>query len=151
MHRGRPRLPLLPILLAAGGCLDPFPAGLPDGPSIAAGGTFSYVATSARSDTLLAGIVTLVAADSGKVTGTWAVHWVPGADSTPWIGLHGGAGTVTGSVRGSWADLSLLRPDTSQGFTLQAFADSSGWAGRWSYRDSVTTRRGGYFTAHLDP
>ena len=139
------------IFLALTGCLDSLFESLPPEPPFPTGASFALTATGFRYDTMLAGTVVALPADSGRFTGTWELHWVPGADSTPWAGLLSGVGSVAGSISGASASISLIHTDTHRRIVMYAGPDSGGWTGYWNYHDSLVGRRGGRFTARMIP
>ena len=146
------RSPLPFLCLALTGCIGSLFESLPEEPPFPTGASFAYTAATYRYDTLLVGTITVLPADSGRFTGTWSLHWAPGADSTAWSVLPTGEGTLTGRITGpTQASVDLIGADTGRHILLGAFSDSAGWSGRWNYRDSLSGRPGGSFTARLLP
>lgn len=139
------------VLLALSGCLDSLFESLPPDPPFPTGASFAFTSTTYRLDTVQVGTIVVLAADSGRFTGTWELAWAPAADSTPYPGLISGQGTLRGSIQGSQAAITLFGTDTTRRILLGAFADTAGWYGGWNYERDSLRRRGGRFTARMFP
>jgi hypothetical protein len=139
------------ILLALTGCLDSLFETLPSELPFPTGASFAFVSTTYRDVPVQVGTIDVLAAEAGRFTGTWELTWSPGSDSTIYPGLHGGRGTVEGTIFGSEAAIDLVGGDPVGTIHLGAIPDSLGWSGGWNYRPDSTVRRGGRFTARMLP
>lgn len=138
-------------LVTLTGCLDSLFESLPQEPPFPTGASFAFTSTTYRLDTLQIGTIVVLAADSGRFTGTWELAWAAAADSTPFPGLISGQGTLRGSIQGSQASIILFSADTTRRILLGAFADTVGWHGGWNYERDSLRLRGGRFTARMFP
>lgn len=139
------------LLIVLTGCLATLFESLPEEPPFPTGASFTYISTTYRNDTLQIGTIAVVAADSGRFTGTWELAWPAGADSTRYPGLPNGRGSVVGVTTGAEAFIDLIDADSLGRILLHAYADTSGWRGSWNYQRDSVSRRGGVFTARMLP
>jgi hypothetical protein len=111
-----------------------------------------YSAGSAQGAPLLAGSLRIVAHDDSTVTGTWAIDWVVGADTSAPVGPQVGSGTLSGrlSADGSIGlDLNPLFADNN--VFLDGVVTTAGLAGTWSWSGIAGPIATGRFDAPYAP
>jgi hypothetical protein len=140
------------LAIASASCFSGLVTLLPDDDRFSAGAQLAYTATGRSGDTLVVGVITLVATDSNAFSGTWTSHWAPGADSSRYVGGQIGAGTASGWVFANGTIRMVVTDgDTVSRVSLSGARDPEGWHGRWGAVAPGGIRAGGAFTATLQP
>lgn len=107
-----------------------------------------YSAASAQGAPLLAGSLRLVVHDDSTVTGTWAIDWVAGADTTTPVGPQVGSGTFSGQLYGDGSVALNLNPlFADNNVFLNASATVAGLSGAWSWSGIAGPLASGRFSA----
>jgi hypothetical protein len=146
------RIYIVLAVLALAACYPDLDALLPDEPPVWTGATFDYTGWGGVESPLLQGVLHITEVDSSQFTGTWEIHWAPGADSSQVVGPQVGSGVLHGVFTvGGYVGLDLSQGDSIGSVRLTAVPDAVGWHGRWGYLDSAGPRTGGAFTATLRP
>ncbi len=114
-------------------------------------GALRYRAFSALGRPLLSGSLVLVAHEDSSVTGTWAIRWVVGADTTTPVGPQVGEGTLSGrQLSDGTVDLNLnpLYADNNV-FLSSAPVTATGLSGKWSWSGFAGPLANGRFQAEF--
>ncbi|MGH7530212.1 MAG: hypothetical protein ACREMN_07495 [Gemmatimonadales bacterium] len=101
-------------------------------------GRFEYRADDGSGHPLLVGTVTLAVAQDSSITGTWAMRWAAGADTTAPVGPQVGTGTLAGHA-GTECSIINLNPgwaDNNVFLVLRRTADGL-LAGQWQHSTLV--------------
>ena len=138
------RIRLLPLaaLLACSGSAGEAPA--PDNIYTSA---FVYHASSASGQPLLTGQIDLRVAGDSTVSGSWNIHWAPGADQSIEVGPQVGFGELTGSLSGSDVFLHLNPGMYDNNVFLRATRGPQGLTGRWEWSTFAGVSAAGTFQA----
>lgn len=107
-----------------------------------------YSAASAQGTPLLTGSLRLEAHDDSTVTGTWAIDWVAGADTTTPVGPQVGSGAFSGRLYGDGSlavDLNPLYADNN--VVLNAAVTTTGLSGQWTWSGFAGPLASGRFSA----
>jgi hypothetical protein len=138
------------LVLAA--CYPDLDALLPEVPPIWTGATFDYTGWGGSESPLLQGVLHITVVDSSQFTGTWEMHWAPGADSSLAGGLQVGSGVLHGDFTvDGYVGFDLSQGDSIGRVRVRAVPDATGWHGRWGYFGAAGPRSGGAFAATLRP
>lgn len=113
-------------------------------------GSFRYSALSATGQPLLAGHIEFAFPDDSTLTGTWAIAWLPGADTTEQVGPQVGSGVLIGAYRGGTLLIQLNPTNADNNVALQAVPSAGGYAGHWDWITATGPRSGGAFVAGQD-
>ena len=95
-------------------------------------GRLTYQALSEDGHVLVTGEMNITVVDS-VVTGTWQLHWAPGADTTTHVGPQIGEGTLAGRQVGDSYAIDLNPGWADNNVFLSAELTASGWSGTWSW------------------
>lgn len=107
-----------------------------------------YSAVSAQGVPLLAGSLRLAIHADSTATGTWAIDWVAGADTTARVGPQVGSGTFSGQLLADGSVQLNLNPlYADNNVFLNATVTADGFSGQWSWSGLPGTLSSGRFTA----
>lgn len=107
-----------------------------------------YRAASAQGVPLLAGNLRLAVHDDSTVTGTWAIDWIAGADTSARVGPQVGTGTFGGQLLADGSvELNLNPSYADNNVFLSATATTDGLSGQWSWSGFPGVLSSGRFTA----
>jgi hypothetical protein len=107
-----------------------------------------YSAASAQGAPLLAGSLRLEAHDDSTVTGTWAIDWVVGADTTAPVGPQVGSGTLSGQLYGDGSLALNLNPlYADNNVVLYSEVTTTGLSGQWTWSGFAGPLASGRFSA----
>jgi hypothetical protein len=110
-------------------------------------GSYRYLAYDSAGSLLLDGTLMLAPLDDSTLTGTWEIHWVPGADSTRPVGPQVGAGVLQGARTGDGWHLSLTPGWADNNVDLFAVAREGHLGGDWAHSTITGPYTGGSFQA----
>jgi hypothetical protein len=110
-------------------------------------GTFLYTALGSGGKPLLQGEIELQVGDDSTLTGSWNIHWAPGADTTTTVGPQVGTGTLNGSFRDTLLVIQLNPNMADNNVSLLAARGTAGYTGRWEYSTIAGPTAGGGFEA----
>jgi hypothetical protein len=110
-------------------------------------GTFRYSALSARGAPLLTGRLDFTFPDDSTLAGSWAITWLPGADTTTPVGPQLGAGNLVGTRHGDTLRVQLNPMNADHNVVLLAVAVLDGYAGQWQWITATGPRSAGRFVA----
>ncbi len=108
---------------------------------------FRYLGRSAAGVPVLTGRIELAFPDDSTVTGTWAIGWIPGADTTLEVGPQVGSGTLVGRRMGDSLLIEMNPNWADNNVALKAFSTADGYTGHWTWSAFDGPRSGGSFTA----
>ena len=92
-------------------------------------GGFRYVGRSPAGVPVLTGRIALAIPDDSTVTGTWAIGWIPGADTTLPVGPQVGSGTLVGHRMGDTLLIEMNPNWADNNVALKAFPTADGYTG----------------------
>lgn len=110
-------------------------------------GSYQYLARDNAGTLLLEGRLVLARLDDSTLTGTWTIHWAPGADTTQPVGPQVGDGTLHGIYTGDRWHLSLTPGWADNNVDLVAVAEAGNLAGVWTHSIFTGPYSGGSFQA----
>lgn len=110
-------------------------------------GGFRYIGRSAAGVPVLNGRIELAFPNDSTVTGTWAIGWIPGADTSFEVGPQVGTGTLVGRRMGDSLLIEMNPNWADNNVALKAFPSASGYTGQWTWSAFDGPRSGGSFTA----
>lgn len=109
-------------------------------------GSFAYSAFDATGQPLLVGSLTIEAAPDSTLSGTWSIHWAPGADTTATIGPQVGTGTLAGRSGSDGVFVDLNPGWADNNVFLMGGAAPGILAGEWQHSTILGPVAQGRFT-----
>ena len=109
-------------------------------------GGFRYVGRSQAGEPVLTGRIELAFPDDSTVTGSWAINWIPGADTTLEVGPQVGSGTLVGRRMGDSLLIEMNPSWADNNVALKAVPSADGYTGHWTWTAFAGPRSGGSFT-----
>lgn len=110
-------------------------------------GSYRYLAYDSAGTLLLEGQLVLAPVDDSTLTGTWVIHWAPGADTTRPVGPQVGAGILHGAHTGARWHLTLTPGWADNNVELVGVAQEGDLAGVWAHSIITGPYTGGSFQA----
>ncbi|HWN19322.1 MAG TPA: hypothetical protein VNO19_10450 [Gemmatimonadales bacterium] len=110
-------------------------------------GSYRYLAYDSAGTLLLEGQLVLAQVDGSTLTGTWVIHWAPGADTTRTVGPQLGSGSVHGAPAGDRWHLTLTPGWADNNVDLIAEAKEGDLEGAWAHSIITGPYTGGSFQA----
>jgi hypothetical protein len=110
-------------------------------------GSYQYLAYDGAGTLLLEGQLVLARLDASTLTGTWVIHWAPGADTTRSVGPQVGTGTLHGGPAGDRWHLTLTPGWADNNVDLLALVQEGDLAGVWTHSIITGPSTGGSFQA----
>jgi hypothetical protein len=112
-------------------------------------GTFHYTASHAGKP-VLTGRLHLTFPDDSTVIGTWAIAWLPDADTTVPVGPQVGTGDLVGARWGDSLLIQLNPGNADHNVGLLARAAQAEYRGEWHWVTFTGPRTEGTFSASLE-
>jgi hypothetical protein len=110
-------------------------------------GSYQYLAHDKAGTLLLEGTLVLARLDDSTLTGTWVIHWAPGADTTQPVGPQVGDGVLHGIHTGNRWHLTLTPGWADNNVDLVGVAQERNLAGAWAHSIITGPYTGGSFQA----
>ena len=108
-------------------------------------GSLRYLGRGPSGEAVLAGRLEFTFTDDSTLTGTWAIHWLPGADTTLQVGPQVGTGTLVGNRMGDGLLVQLNPGWADNNVDLNAGPTADGYSGQWSWTTATGPRSAGTF------
>ena len=131
---------VLVLLVAACSSGSPIAEGLPPD-------NVHYIGRSPAGVAVLDGRLHLDFSPDSVVSGSWEIHWLPGADTSLQVGPQVGSGRLSGQWQGATLVLDLNPGFADNNVILSATPVEHGWSGTWGWDTIHGIATEGNFTA----